>query len=79
MRIRPSRPARSGGKLLISYRWASDVSEYAILDGQTAAGPTYSYEYSTREAYGKTIHWKAHDPLNATWWHLVTEGEHSAG
>ncbi|EEB93227.1 hypothetical protein MPER_08147, partial [Moniliophthora perniciosa FA553] len=32
------------------------------------------YEYNTRETYGKTISgWGLSDPLNATWWHLVTE------
>ena len=34
------------------------------------------YEYNTRDTYGKTITgWTANDPLNATWWHLVTEGK----
>ncbi|KIK44536.1 hypothetical protein CY34DRAFT_79643, partial [Suillus luteus UH-Slu-Lm8-n1] len=31
------------------------------------------FEYSTREAYGGNITWGATDPLNATWWQLVTE------
>jgi len=35
----------------------------------------YAFEYSTREAYGGNITWGANDPLNATWWHLVTERE----
>ena len=55
------------------YRWWSDVNSFPKLDGQTQFGPTFSYEYSTREAYGKNINWGANDPLNATWWHLVTE------
>ena len=55
------------------YRWWSDVNSYPTLDGQTNFGPTYSYEYSTREAYGTNIPWGANDPLNATWWHHVTE------
>jgi sphingomyelin phosphodiesterase len=49
------------------------VNSYPNLDGQTKFGPTYSYEYSTREAYGTNIPWGANDPLNATWWHHVTE------
>jgi hypothetical protein len=49
------------------------VSSFPNLDGQTKSGPTFAYEYSTREAYGANIKWGANDPLNATWWHLVTE------
>ena len=55
------------------YRWWSNVSSFPNLDGQTKSGPTFAYEYSTREAYGANIKWGANDPLNATWWHLVTE------
>jgi len=50
------------------------VDEYPSLDNQTEVGPTYFLEYSTREAYGGNIVWDASAPLNATWWHLVTEG-----
>ena len=58
------------------YSWFSDVTTYPDLDNQTAVGPTYAFEYSTRDAYGKNIQgWGPDDPLNATWWHLVTEGE----
>jgi len=56
-------------------RWRSDVSSYPGLDGQTQFGPTYVHEYSTRSAYGSNIAWGVDDPLNATWWHLVTERE----
>lgn len=57
-------------------RWKSDVNSYPDLDSQVEFGPTYTYEYNTRETYGGTIEgWGANDPLNATWWHLVTEGE----
>ena len=35
--------------------------------------PSYEYEYSAREAYGQNITWAAGLPLNATWWHRVTE------
>ena len=49
------------------------MNSYPNLDEQTKFGPTYSYEYSTREAYGTNIPWGANDPLNATWWHHVTE------
>lgn len=55
------------------YRWWSDVHEYSDLDKQTQFGPAFRYEYSTRDAYGLGIDWKPDDPLNATWWHHVTE------
>ena len=55
------------------YRWWSDVHVYPSLDAQTKFGPTYLYEYSTRDAYGSDIGWGSDDPLNATWWHHVTE------
>ncbi len=55
------------------YRWWSDVQTYPSLDAQSEFGPTYLYEYSTRDAYGSGINWDANDPLNATWWHRVTE------
>ena len=57
------------------HRWKSDVNAFPQLDTQTEFGPTYEYEYSTREAYGASIEgWGPNDPLNATWWHHVTEG-----
>ena|SRR6266850_5225196 len=55
------------------YRWRSDVSAFPGLDGQTTFGPTFVHEYNTRAAYGSNITWGKDDPLNATWWHLVTE------
>ena len=36
-------------------------------------GPTYAFEYSTRDTYGKSFNWPEDGPLNATWWHRVTE------
>lgn len=55
-------------------RWISDVNTFPELDSQIAMGPTFSYEYSARDAYGQNITgWGPNDPLNATWWHLVTE------
>ena len=52
----------------------SDVNTFPALDSQIRFGPTYKHEYSTREAYGKNITgWGPNDPLNGTWWHLVTE------
>ncbi|KLO07261.1 sphingomyelin phosphodiesterase [Schizopora paradoxa] len=70
--------------ILESYTWISDVSTYPALDKQTPGdnnnhnfnftGPVYELEYSARELYGKFINgWGEDDPLNATWWHKVTE------
>ncbi|KZP10094.1 sphingomyelin phosphodiesterase [Athelia psychrophila] len=56
-----------------AHTWKADVSTFPSLDGQTENGPAYAYEYNTREAYGGNITWAPNDPLNATWWHLVTE------
>jgi len=61
-------------EILDAHTWSSDVSTYPSLDHQTVHGPSYSFEYSTRDAYGQNITgWSPNDPLNATWWHLVTE------
>ncbi|KAH9178518.1 Metallo-dependent phosphatase [Lactarius sanguifluus] len=60
--------------ILDAHTWRSDVNSFPALDGQTAFGPTYVYEYNTRATYGAGISgWGLNDPLNATWWHLVTE------
>jgi len=60
--------------IMDAYTWMSDVNSYPELDSQVRFGPTYAFEYSTRDIYGQNIHgWTDSDPLNATWWHLVTE------
>ncbi|KAI0066506.1 Metallo-dependent phosphatase [Artomyces pyxidatus] len=56
-----------------AHTWRSEVNSFPELDSQVQFGPTYAYEYSTRDVYGTNITWGANDPLNATWWHLVTE------
>ncbi|EIW86935.1 sphingomyelin phosphodiesterase [Coniophora puteana RWD-64-598 SS2] len=56
-----------------AYTWASKVNEFPSLDDQLEYGPSYFYEYSARDAYGGNIPWPENAPLNATWWHLVTE------
>nr|GAT46312.1 SER THR protein phosphatase family protein [Mycena chlorophos] len=62
-------------EILDAYTWHSDVNSFAALDGQVEVGPTWEFEYSTRDTYGPSIAggWGANDPLNATFWHLVTE------
>ncbi|KAG2359621.1 sphingomyelin phosphodiesterase [Suillus spraguei] len=60
-------------EVIEAYTWISYVNDYPALDSQTQFGPIFEFEYSTRETYGGNITWGATDPLNATWWHLVTE------
>ncbi|KAH7904866.1 Metallo-dependent phosphatase-like protein [Hygrophoropsis aurantiaca] len=60
-------------EILDAHTWQSSVNDYPSLDSQLEYGPTYSYEYNTRKTYGGNITWGDHDPLNATWWHMVTE------
>jgi sphingomyelin phosphodiesterase len=60
--------------IMDAHTWRSDVHSFPGLDGQTSSGPSYVYEYDTRSTYGTGITgWGSSDPLNATWWHLVTE------
>ena len=60
-----------------AYTFYSDVNSYSTLN---ATGPTYKFEYSTREAYGPATNWPKDAPLNATFWHELTvamESNHS--
>ncbi|KAJ7492100.1 sphingomyelin phosphodiesterase [Mycena latifolia] len=60
--------------IMDAYTWRADVNAFPALDSQLEVGPTFAFEYSTRDAYGPSVaDWGANDPLNATWWHLVTE------
>lgn len=47
----------------------SAVNTYSSLN---STGPTYKFEYSTREAYASAINWPSSAPLNATFWHGLT-------
>ncbi|KAJ2994129.1 hypothetical protein NUW54_g7605 [Trametes sanguinea] len=42
-------------EILDAHTWKSDVNSFPQLDGQNTVGPTYEYEYSTRDAYGGSI------------------------
>lgn len=53
-----------------AYTFFSNVSEYPSL---RETGPTFQLEYSTRETYGPAAEWNDNAPLNATFWHRVTE------
>ena len=55
-----------------AYTWYADVNSFPSLNG-TNHGPTFKFEYSTREAYGPAADWPSDAPLNATFWHAVTE------
>ncbi|TAQ83384.1 hypothetical protein B7494_g8293 [Chlorociboria aeruginascens] len=53
-----------------AYTFYSDVNSYTLLN---ETGPTFRFEYSTREAYGDAMGWPTSAPLNATFWHGLTE------
>ncbi|KAJ5761179.1 hypothetical protein N7520_008335 [Penicillium odoratum] len=53
-----------------AYTFFSNVSAYSAL---RETGPTFQPEYSTRDTYGAAAGWDKRDPLNATFWHRVTE------
>lgn len=55
-----------------AYTWYADVNSFPSLNN-TNRGPTFKFEYSTREAYGPAAGWPDDAPLNATFWHAVTE------
>lgn len=57
-------------EVMDAYTFYSDVNSFGSLDG---TGPVWQFEYSTREAYGGAAGWPAEAPLNATFWHAVTE------
>ena len=52
-----------------AYTFYSDVNSFSSLN---SSGPTYKFEYSTRDAYGEASNWPCDAPLNATFWHGLT-------
>ncbi|KAH0838124.1 sphingomyelin phosphodiesterase [Lanmaoa asiatica] len=64
-------------EVLDAYTYNTPVNTFSALGSQIQYGPTFELEYSTRETYGANIPWGDNDPLNATWWQLVTERESS--
>lgn len=50
-----------------AYTFYSNVSAWPSLN-VSSTGPTYNFEYSTRQAYGNASGWPATAPLNATFW-----------
>jgi predicted phosphodiesterase len=59
-----------------AYTFFSNVSSFSSLKD---TGPVFEYEYSTREVYGAAINWPGDAPLNATFWHHVTEAMEANG
>jgi hypothetical protein len=55
-----------------AYTFYADVNSFPSLQ-HSSHGPTFKFEYSTREAYGAAANWPADAPLNGTFWHAVTE------
>ena len=55
-----------------AYTWYADVNSFHSFNN-SVTGPTYKFEYSTRDAYGIPSGWPSDAPLNATFWHGVTE------
>jgi len=61
-----------------AYTFFSNVSSFYDSSFDPAAtGPIYEIEYRTREAYGRAAGWPEDAPLNATFWHMVTEAMES--
>jgi hypothetical protein len=60
----------SSWEVFDAYTFYSDVNSFGTLNG---TGPKWQYEYSTRDVYGGPANWPADAPLNATFWHRVTE------
>ncbi|KAL6240483.1 hypothetical protein RBB50_012595 [Rhinocladiella similis] len=53
-----------------AYTYYANVSAFAAINA-SETGPVWKFEYSTRDAYA--IGWPETAPLNATYWHKVTE------
>lgn len=56
--------------IMEAYTFYADVSSFPDL---TTVGPTFQFEYNTRDTYGPSMAWPSSAPLNATFWHLVSE------
>jgi len=53
-----------------AHTYYSNVSSFGAINA-SQTGPVFKFEYSAREAY--SIGWPDNAPLNATYWHRVTE------
>ncbi|KAF7370831.1 SER THR protein phosphatase family protein [Mycena sanguinolenta] len=66
---------RSSYSFIFTFKFKSDLLFiYPPQTFEIEVGPTFALEYSTRETYGPAVPgWGPNDPLNGTFWHLVTE------
>lgn len=55
-----------------AYTFYADVNSFTAINS-TETGPTYKLEYNTRETYGPAANWPSTAPLNATFWHQVSD------
>lgn len=53
-----------------AYTFFADVDAFPGIN-QSLSGPTFEFEYNTRDTYGSVIGWPDAAPLNATFWHNV--------
>jgi hypothetical protein len=60
-------------EIMEAYTFYSDVDSFPSIAETTSAGPVWKFEYRTRTTYPVAGGWPANAPLNATWWHKVTE------
>lgn len=56
-----------------AYTFYTNISDNIALNGSSSVGPTWKLEYNTRNTYGAAANWPTNAPLNATFWHRVTE------
>ncbi|ERT01737.1 hypothetical protein HMPREF1624_00031 [Sporothrix schenckii ATCC 58251] len=71
-------------EVMDAYTFYADVDTFEALNvtapsnssadsASGSEGPVFRFEYSTRAAYGPAVQWPDDAPLNATFWHRVTE------
>lgn len=56
-----------------AYTFIADVEAFSGLNDTGPGGPVFRLEYSSRKTYGGPAGWPGDAPLNATFWHRVTE------
>ena len=63
-------PSTGDFNIYEAYTFYANVSSFSHLN---STGPTFEFEYNTRDTYGPAANWPSTAPLNATFWHAVTE------
>lgn len=58
-------------EIMDSHNYYANISNSGTL--AWAQGPVWEYEYSARDTYASAVGWTKDDPLNATFWHQVSE------